>query len=218
MKKLLLVTLLAGVAPFAAQAESNFTISTTTANPANAQARLDFKVTIPKVLYFQVGAGALVTNVGTINEIDFAVPAASVGAGGAGIAGVGGDLASGGVTVRVLSNSGTSVNLTTTNPGPLTSGVAGAPTVPWSDIVVTPGVLPATTLGYSNAAIAHPAFVAGAAGGTSAAVNLAGTGGLVRREGSWTFNYANTLALPAGTYGDIAANNGRVTYTAAVAP
>lgn len=204
------VAALAGITPFAAQAESNFTTGT---GALSASAKLDFIVTIPKVLFLQVGTGTSNANNTTVNDISFAVPAGSVGNGTA-VAGAGGDLASGGVTVRVLGNSGT-VTLTNATTGPLSSGVPANPTVPWSDIVVTAGTLPTTTTGYSNLAITHPPFNTGAAGGPSTApTSLTGTGGLVRREGSWTFAYANTATLPAGTYGNTAGNNGTVTYTA----
>lgn len=210
MKKLLLLTALAAITPLAAQAESNFV---TGSGALSANAKLDFIVTIPKVLFLQVGAGTSYANNATVNDITFAVPAGSVGNGTA-VAGAGGDLAGGGVTVRVLGNSGT-VTLNNSVTGPLSSGVAGDPTVPWSDIVVTSGALASTTTGFTNAAIAHPAFNTAAGGGASAApTTLAATGGLVRREGSWTFAYANTSTLPAGTYGNTVANNGTVTYTA----
>jgi hypothetical protein len=211
MKKLLLIAAIASsMAPFAAQAESTFVTNTGT---QSASARLDFRVVVPKVLFLQVGTGTNFTNNTTVNRVEFNVPAGAIGNGTA-VAGTGGDLASGAVTVRVLGNSGT-VSLTNATTGPLSSGVAGDPTVPWSDIVVTPGALATGTTGFSNAAIAHPPFNVAAAGGTSAtATTLTASAGLVRREGSWTFAYANTATLPAGTYGDTIGNNGRVTYTA----
>jgi hypothetical protein len=43
---------------------------------------------------------------------------------------------------------------------------------------------------------------------------LTASAGLVRREGSWTFAYANNTVMPAGTYGDTSTNKGQVTYTA----
>lgn len=210
MKKLLLVSLLAAAAPFAAQAESQLV----TGNGAlSSTARLDFAVVIPRVLFLQVGTGTTFANNAAIDKLTFTVPAANVGSGTA-VAGTGGDLTGGAVRVRVLANAGT-VTLSNATTGPLTSGVAGNPTVPWSDITVTGGALAATTPGFTNAAIAHPPFNAGAAGGATATpTTLAATAGLVRREGSWTFAYANTATLPAGTYGDTAGNNGRVTYTA----
>lgn len=211
MKKLLVLAALATIAPLMAQAESNFV--TGSSGALSASAKLDFSITIPKVLFLQVGTGTSYTDNGAVNNIAFAVPAGSVGD-STPVAGAGGDLAGGGVTVRVLGNSG-NVTLDNTTTGPLSNGVSGDPTVPWSDIVVTAGALPTTTAGFSNAAIAHPAFNAGPGGGASTApTTLTATGGLVRQEGSWTFAYANTATLPAGTYGSTAANNGRVTYTA----
>lgn len=210
MKKLLLVTALAALAPLAAHAESNFT---TAAGTQSAAAKLDFRVVVPKVLFLQVGTGTNLANNATVDKVSFDVPAGAIGNGTA-VAGTGGDLAGGGVTVRVLGNSGT-VSLTNATTGQLSSGVTGNPTVPWADIVVTAGALPTTTTGYTNAAIAHPPFNDATGGGASAsATTLAASAGLVRREGSWTFAYANTATLPAGTYGDTAGNNGRVTYTA----
>jgi len=211
MKHLLLTaTVVVALAPFAVQAESNFVTST---GALSASAKLDFKVVVPKVLFLQVGAGTNMADNTTVNKVSFDVPAASLGNSTA-VAGTGGDLAGGGVTVRVLGNSGT-VTLTNATTGQLSSGVAGNPTVPWTDIVVTPGALTSTTTGYTNAAIAPPPFNNAVGGGASAtATTLTASAGLVRREGSWTFAYANTATLPAGTYGDTVGNNGRVTYTA----
>lgn len=210
MKKLLVIAALATMAPLMAQAESNFVTGN---GGLSASAKLDFSITIPKVLFLQVGTGTSYADNGAVNNIAFAVPAGGVG-NSTQVAGAGGDLAGGGVTVRVLGNSG-NVTLDNTTTGPLSNGVSGDPTVPWSDIVVTAGALPTATAGFSNSAIAHPPFNAGTSGGTSATpTTLTATGGLVRQEGSWTFAYANTATLPAGTYGTTAANNGRVTYTA----
>ncbi len=36
----------------------------------------------------------------------------------------------------------------------------------------------------------------------------------IRENAKWAFAYANTLAPPAGTYGGVNVNNGRVVYTA----
>ncbi|KWT98652.1 MULTISPECIES: hypothetical protein [unclassified Variovorax] len=207
MKKLLLIAALATMAPLMAQAESKFV---TGSGALSASAKLDFSITIPQVLFLQVGTGSYADNT-AVNNITFDVPAGSVG-NGTQVAGTGGDLPGGsGVTVRVLSNSG-NVTLDNTTNGPLSSGASA---VQWSDILVTADALPATTADFSNGAIAHPPFNAGTGGGTSTApTTLTATGGLVRQEGSWTFAYANTAALPAGTYGSTEANNGRVTYTA----
>lgn len=211
MKKLLLTATLASALPFAAQAESNFQTGTAA---LTATAHVNFTVTVPKVLFLQVGTGTSYATNATQNTMTFAVPAGGVGNGTA-VVPTGGDLPGGaGVTVRVLANSG-NVTLTDATTGPLSSGVTGNPTIPWSAITVTPGALATTTTGFTNAAIAHPPFNTAAAGGTSAtATTLTATNGLVQQEGSWTYAYANTATLPAGTYGATAANNGVVTYTA----
>lgn len=219
MKKLLLIASLAGVLPFAAQAESNFA-STTGTGGLTATAHLNFTVTVPKVLYLQVGSGSTPPNfatVATINTLTFAVPAGGIGNGTA-VAPTGGDqtvtTTGDSVTVRVLGNSG-NVTLTDTTTGALSTGVAGSTTIPWSAFTVTPGALAATTTGFTNTGITHPPFNTGAGGGASTApTTLAATNGLVRQEGSWKYAYANTLSLPAGTYGSTVANNGQVTYTA----
>ncbi|HEV8693123.1 MAG TPA: hypothetical protein VGQ93_02895, partial [Lysobacter sp.] len=64
-------------APLLAHAESQFT--TGLGSPITASARLDFEVTVPKILFLQVGTGADNTTNATINQIAFAVPAGSVG-------------------------------------------------------------------------------------------------------------------------------------------
>ncbi|VTU14854.1 hypothetical protein [Variovorax sp. RA8] len=211
MKKLLVIAALATIAPLMAQAESKFVTGN---SGLSASANLDFSVTIPKVLFLQVGTGTSYADNSAVNKIAFDVPAGSVGS-GTRVAGSGGDLpVGGGVTVRVLGNSG-NVTLDNTTTGPLSNGVSGDPTVPWSHIEVTAGALPTGTAGFTNAAITHPPFNIGAAGGNSTTpTSLTATGGVVRQEGSWNFAYANTATLPAGTYGNTAANNGRVTYTA----
>jgi hypothetical protein len=213
MKNLLLIAAAAAtLAPFASQAESNFVTTTGSTTPA-VNAKLDFKIVVPKVLFLQVGTGTSMADNGNVDKVTFTVPASGIGNGTA-VAGTGGDLTGGAVTVRVLGNTG-DVTLTNTTAGQLSNGVALNPTVPWTDITVTPGALSSTTTGYTNAAIAHPPFNNGATGGVSAtATTLAASAGLVRREGSWTFAYANNTVMPAGTYGDSVANKGQVTYTA----
>jgi hypothetical protein len=212
MKKLLLIASLAAALPLAAQAESNVSAGGTGAQTATAH--LDFTITVPKVLFLQVGTGTSYAANATVNTLTFAVPAGAVGNGTA-VVPTGGDIGAGAaVTVRVLGNSG-NVSLTDLTTGPLSTGVTGNPTIPWSDITVASAALAATTPGFTNGVIAHPPFNTAAGGGTSTtATTLAATTGLVRQEGSWTYSYANTATVPAGTYGATAANNGIVTYTA----
>lgn len=212
MKKLILVSALslASLLSVPAQAESTFV------NPAIAgsiaTARLDFSIVIPQVLFLRVGSssGNTATD-GTINAIDFTVPGINLGDASV-IAGVGGDLTAGAVTVRAYGNGGGNISLNSATTGPL-KNVAGD-TIPWSEINVVAGALGAPTTGFTNAAITHPAFNLGAAGGAGTATVLTATNKVVRVEGMWTYTYLNSNVVAAGTYGGINTNNGRVIYTA----
>ena len=181
----------------------------------SAAARLDFRVTVPRLLYLRVGSGTnTFKRVATVNRISFSVPAAQVGNGvpRAALASSG-DLTGGAVTVRVFANHGNSVTLNSRTTGPLKS--ATGDNIGWNEIVAASGALVITTAGYSNGTVGHPAFNTGASGGNGAAVTLTGTSKVVRAEGKWTFSYANSDPVAAGDYGRTVARNGRVTYTAA---
>lgn len=198
---------LAGLATTAAQAESTFT------NPAatnsTATARLDFSIVIPQVLFLRVGTSASnFASDGTVDSIVFNVPAANVGDGTA-IAGTGGDLTGGAVTVRVYGNGG-NISLNSSVSGAMAN--VAADTIPWSEISVAAAPLAVPTAGYTNAAITHPAFNA-TNNGSGTATTLTAVNRVVRAEGRWTYSYLNTATVPAGTYGT-SARNGRVTYTA----
>ncbi|CAM3647245.1 hypothetical protein [Polaromonas hydrogenivorans] len=212
MKKHLLVSALSLAGLFAAPAwaESTYTSPATTGSTATA--RLDFTVTIPQVLFLRVGtsSGNAATD-GTIDGITYTVPAANVGDASV-IAGVGGDLTAGAVTVRTYGNGG-NISLNSTTTGPLTTGTAGE-VIPWSQISVAAAPLASTTTGFTNAAITHPAFNLGATGGAGTVTTLTATNKVVRVEGKWTYSYLNTNSVAAGTYGGTVAKNGRVTYTA----
>lgn len=216
MKKLLLVSVLglAGLAAAPSYAESTFNGAAVTGSAATA--RLDFSVVIPQVLFLRVGtsSGNTATD-GTINGIAFTPTAVNIGTGAAVAAtAASGDLTNGAVTVRVYGNAPGNISLNSATTGALSNGVAGQ-TIPWSQITVAPAALAAPTAGYTVGAVAHPAFNLAAAGGAGTAVALVPTAGVVRVEGRWTFSYANTNVVPAGTYGtNTAGRNGRVTYTA----
>jgi hypothetical protein len=193
--------------PTLSQAESDIV-----SGAGNASAKLDFRVTIPRVLYLRVGAGSLADDA-TVNLIDFTVPAGAVGNGAPVAATVAsGDLGNGAVTVRLFGNNG-DISLNSATTGPMTNGVA-TETLPWSQITVTPNALAATTPGYTNSALSHPAFNNGAAGGAGTATVLTAANKVIRQEARWTYAYANANVLAAGTYGGVNANAGRVTYTA----
>ncbi len=53
------------------------------------------------------------------------------------------------------------------------------------------------------------------ANGASATILLtAPASKIIVQDAKWTYTYANTTNPPAGTYGGVNVNNGRVTYTA----
>jgi hypothetical protein len=196
---------------FAGNAFANSTIVAPAPAAATASASLDYRVVIPRVLYIRIGNGVAGTG-GTVNLMDMSPAAANVGDGTA-VAATGGDQGPAGVTVRIYGNGNTPITLNSATTGQLSTGVVGAPTLPWTDITVTPAALAATTAGFTNGAITHPAFNNAAAGGAGTATVLNPVGGSVRQEGRWDIAYANTGLPAAGTYGGANINNGRVTYT-----
>jgi len=196
LRKHLLVSMFAvlGSLPQAASAESN---SDSGASPS-ASARLDFRITIPGVLRFQVGqAGS------GIDIIDFAPPAATLGD-GTDTQGTGGDKGNGVVTVDLFSNAG-QVTITESN-NSSGSGLDNdsGDTIPYSEIVTTSS---------DGTGFAAPTL-SNAGGGTSEPTPTGGNGKVTNRTESWSSAYDNSAAYPAGTYGTNS-NGGRVTYTAA---
>lgn len=174
------------------------------AGALTATARLDFRVTVPKVLFLQVGTGTALAANTTINLIDFTVPAASVGDGNPIAAtAASGDLGSGAVTARVLGNNG-DVTLTSTTAGALGNGAGD--TLSFAQIATTSAVL------TSGTALAAPALADGATTSTT----VPATGKIVNRDARWTFSFLNSAVVPPGTYGGAGTNNGRVTYTASM--
>lgn len=195
-------------------AESN--INTAAGPNSTATARLDFSIVIPRVLFLQVGTGTNLANNTAIDLLTFTVPAASLGNTVA-VAGTGGNLTNGAVTVKVFGNNG-DITLSASTMGALNNGGATPDTIPWSEIVVTPSAPGVASAGYIATAIAHPAIPLSGAG---VANTITATNKVIRQEGIWTFTYKNTVAYPAGTYGGAGAaspgaglNNGRIVYTA----
>ncbi len=188
-------------APMLAQAESNLQTGTGT---LNATARLDFRITVPKTLFLQVGTGTSFANNTTINLIDFVVPAANVGDGSVIAATAGsGDLGNGSVTAKVVGNNG-NVTLTSTTVGALGNGLGD--TVSFGQISTASAVLTSAT------ALAAPAL----ADAATTTTTVPATGKVVNRDAKWTFSYLNAAVVPPGTYGGVNANNSRVTYTASM--
>jgi len=197
--------------PLCALAESQS--NTSAATNSTAQARLDFTVVIPAVLYLRVGTGNAVGAAAnaTVDSLTFTVPAANIGDGTVIAAGAtDGDLTNGAVTVRVFSNVGTNVSLNSSVTGQLING--SGDTIPWTQVAVATAADPTPITGWTNTGITHPAFSATTGNGT--ATTLTAASKLVRQQGKWTFTYSNANVVPAGTYGNTIAKNGRVTYTA----
>lgn len=175
------------LAPFGAQAESSFV---TGSGSIATNARVDFQITIPRFLSLRVGTvGA------PIDLVQFTVPAADVGNSVPVVAGPG----PGALTAVVLGNGGT-VSLAAATLGALGNGSGN--TIDWSQITTT----------SSNASLNAPVLT----NGTSAAVSVPATLGIVNQTATWTYAYANSVTPAAGTYGGVNTNNGRVTYTASL--
>ncbi|MET4731132.1 putative membrane protein [Lysobacter enzymogenes] len=200
---LLAAALLAGL-PLLAQAESQYT--TGTASPITATARLDFQITVPKILFLRVGAGADYTNTATINQISFAVPAANVGNGAAVAAtAASGDLGNGAVTAKLVGNNGT-ITLSSSTVGALGNGSGDS--ISYSQIQTT------TATNTTATALNAPALADGAVTSTTVAPGAGSK--VVNLDAKWTYAYLNGAVVAPGTYGGVNANNSRVTYTASM--
>jgi hypothetical protein len=190
--------------PLLAFAESNVQTGAATASPG-ATAHVDFSIVIPKILYLRVGAGSAYTtgtlsSVNTVDLITFSPAAGTVGNGTA-VAGTGGDLTGGVETAAIVSNSGNVTLSSTANAAGLSDGNG-------DNILFTQITTTASTL-TSGTALAAPAL------GTAGTVVLtAPASKLITQDAKWTYSYANTVNAPAGTYGGVNLNNGRVVYTA----
>ncbi|MFC0676339.1 hypothetical protein ACFFGH_00560 [Lysobacter korlensis] len=196
-KASLLAAAVLATAPLAARAESDFVNGS-----GDASARLDFRVTIPRVLFLRVGTGADATDNTNVNLIEFAPGAATLGDGTA-VAGSGGDLGGGAVTAKVIGNNGT-ITLKATTTGALSNGSGDS--IPFSQIITTPTALSSAT------PLAAPQL----ANGESSITITPDSGKVVKQDARWTFSYANTVTPAPGTYGGVNTNNGRVTYTASM--
>jgi hypothetical protein len=204
LKGLLAAT--AAAVPLLCNAESNVQTGANTLAPG-ATAHVDFQITIPKILYLRVGAGSpyttgVLTSVGTIDLIQFA-PAAAVVGNGTAVAGTGGDQTNGVETAAVVSNSG-NVTLNATATGALGDGAGDS--IAYTQITTT-----ATT--QSSATVLPAPVLANGASSTTVTITAPPTKVIVQ-DAKWTYAYANTTTPPAGTYGGVNVNNGRVVYTA----
>jgi hypothetical protein len=182
-----LLAIAAVVAVLPAQAESNIASG---AGALSATAKLNFRVTIPRVLYLRVGTGTDFAPSAVVDRVLFSPAAGNIGTGTA-VAGTFEAPAASPLTVRLLSTGG-APNLSAAGSGTGLTGV-GLQTIPWTQI----------TGGTTNAALPNPVIGA-------AAVPVAAVNGVASYTANWNFNYSNSTELAAGEY------NGVVTYTAAL--
>jgi outer membrane lipoprotein SlyB len=173
-----------------------------------ARARVNFRITIPKILYLRVGAGTAypttLGNLGTVNLLNFSPSASGLG-NGTPVAGSGGDLTGGVQTAAIISNSG-NVTLNATATGPL--GDATGDSIPYTQISTAASAL---TAGYTL--LAAPALTNAT---TANIVLTAPATKVIKADAKWTYSYANTISPPAGTYGGVNVHNSRVVYTASM--
>jgi hypothetical protein len=192
-------------APMLATAESNVQ---TGAGALTATAHVDFQITIPKFLFLRVGTGTgsitpavAFANNAAVDLITWAPTAAQVGTGV--LAGTGGDLTGGVETAIVVANNG-NVTLSSTTSGPLSDGAGD--TINYATITTT------ASANTTGTVLAAPAL----ANASTTSVTLTAVGKIVQQDAKWAYTYANATTPPAGTYGGINTNGGRVTYTASV--
>jgi hypothetical protein len=191
--------------PLMVSAESNVQTGAATAAPG-ATAHLDFSIVIPKILYLRVGTGSAygtgtLTSVNTVDLITFSPAAGTVGNGTA-VAGTGGDLTGGVETAAIVSNSG-NVTLNATATGPLGDG--NGDSIPFTQITTAAATLTSVT------ALPAPVLSNGV---SSNVLLIAPATKFISQDAKWTYSYANAASVPAGTYGGVNVNNGRVVYTA----
>jgi hypothetical protein len=193
---------LAVAAPMLASAESTFS---TGAGALTANARLDFTITIPKVLFLQVGTGTNMATNAAVSLITFTVPAANVGDGVAINATAGsGDLGNGTVTAKVVGNNGT-ITFTSTTLGALGNGAG--------DTISYGQISTAVAANTTATSLAHPTLADAA---TTTVTLTPAAGKVMNRDAKWTYTYLNANVVAPGTYGGVNTNNGRVTYTASM--
>ncbi len=153
-----------------------------------AEAKLNFRVVVPRVLFLGLGTGAglpLASNT-TVDTVifDYTTNINDVGTG------VAASVITGSVVAaRVFGNNG-QIQIAVTNPANLTSG---ADTIPFTQIT-----------GASSDATNFPLPAFGGA----AVSPVLNTTRLTNRTANWTFSYANSVAAASGIY------NGQATYTA----
>lgn len=191
-KQILTVCSLAVAVCFPLHASAEATVATG-AGTLSTNARIDFRVVIPRVLRFRVGSGG-----GTVDLVEFQPGSTTLGDGTDVAATAGsGDQGNGDVTVSVVSNAGQITISHDSNGATLNDG--GGNTIPYTEILTA-----------SSDAVNLDAPTLGTAGTSTPALS----GNLTNASATWTYAYDNSALYDSGTYGGVNSNGGRVTYTA----
>ncbi len=190
----LLIAVAAAAAAFAAHAESDLNVSNTAG--ASASAKLDFRITVPRIIFLRVGTGTNFADAlggANINMVDFTLTANDLTSVApiAGVPNAGASSTAGSVDARVLGNGG-DVSFRAVGSGAGLTAPGVTTPVAWSQIAPT-----------STGSLPHPTIGGGAA-------NLTATNNVVNASSTWKFDYLNANAISAGVY------TGQVTYTAAL--
>jgi hypothetical protein len=203
IKALLTVT---AVTPLLCQAESN--LNTGGGSPLATTAHVDFQVTIPKFVFLRIGTGTGTAAGGwgvnaAVDLISFAPTPAQVGTGLLNATAASGDLGNGVETAVVVANGG-DVTFSSSTTAALSDGAGD--NISWATILTT------AAHNSTGTTLQPPAI----ANGTTTSITLTAVGKVVQQDAKWTYQYANGTIPPAGTYGGVNVNGGRVTYTASV--
>jgi hypothetical protein len=195
------IGLLAAVLPVPAPAETG---NTAGGSAANATARVDFRVVIPKFLRLQVGSAG-----GAVDRIDMAPGPAQLATSPSTTVGGTGGLGGGAVAVRVQAAPGPDVvNLTYRTTDETGAGRAalsdGANSVPWNTVKVATG-------GASAASLAHPVALAdGSATEVGVVTPVPEVAGIIDLNATWTYSWNDGgVSFPASASGGY---TGRVAY------
>jgi len=168
---------------------STVSVSVPPGGALNADARLNFRINIPKFIIFTVGTAG-----STVDEVVFDPAVADVAVGNPGTAAT----TNGTVTVSLISNGGMVAIAEANDGGGSGLSDGGINNISYSQIITddTGSPIPAPTLSD--------------AGGNSENVTPT-INGITVETGQWTYTYDNPATPPApGTY------TGQVTYTASV--
>lgn len=182
---------------FAAVAPSAHAESDVASGSGDATARVDFQITIPRILLLQVGDSS-----SSVELIAFAPDAGDLQNLGTSVAATAGsgDVGNGTVTARVLGNNG-QVSLSATTAGALANPAGD--TISYAEITTT----------SDSADLPAPALADNATTSVSVPVT---SGKITDASAQWTYSYDNTALVAPGQYGGVGINNGRVTYTASM--